>query len=280
MTRERFAPSPTGLLHLGHAYSALCAYNAARNSDGDFLLRIEDIDTERSKPAFETAIYEDLHWLGLDWETPVLHQSNRMEAYRAALARLANRDLTYSCSCNRSDIKLALSAMQEDVTFGPDGPVYPGTCRNGPVQGGPQAIRLNMNAALTALNIDAVHYSRSDGQLITTSAEKLITTFGDIVLARKDIGTSYHLSVVVDDAFQGITHVTRGADMESATPVHRVLQLLLGLPAPIYRHHDLIRDQNGKRLAKRFDAMAIRTYRQQGLSPDDVKAFLPPMPLV
>ncbi|MBL4749231.1 MAG: tRNA glutamyl-Q(34) synthetase GluQRS [Amylibacter sp.] len=274
MTIERFAPSPTGLLHLGHAYSALLAWDAS----GRFLLRIEDIDRPRCKPEFEQAIYDDLAWLGLSWPTPVMRQSDRQPAYNAALKKLINLDLCYPCNCTRKDITQAMSAPQEDVTYGPDGPIYPGTCQGRSMDEHTEtdAIRLNMRKAIAEISRTLI-YDEIGGktpETIQISPEKLLSKVGDIVLARKDIGTSYHLSVVVDDADQGITHVTRGRDLISATPVHRLLQELLGLPTPIYRHHRLIRDENGKRLAKRYDAMAIRKYRDNGASPQDIREMV------
>ncbi|MEM7441363.1 MAG: tRNA glutamyl-Q(34) synthetase GluQRS [Pseudomonadota bacterium] len=274
MIRERFAPSPTGYLHLGHAFSALTAFEAA--AGGQFLLRIEDIDGPRSKPEFEKAIFEDLAWLGLHWETPVMRQSDRMADYQNALAQLVEMDLCYPCSCTRKDIEAALSAPQEGAGMGPDGVIYPGTCRHRSMasfQAG-DAVRLDMEKAtqhvgsLQYVEIgDATARHRIEGR-------DMVAGIGDIVLARKDIGTSYHLAVVVDDAAQQISHVTRGADMATATPIHVLLQQLLELPAPIYRHHRLIRDENGKRLAKRHDALAIRSLRDQGLGVSDIRAMV------
>lgn len=263
---ERFAPSPTGYLHLGHAFSALTAWERAKG--GQFLLRLEDIDTARSREEYTQAIFKDLHWLGLDWPTPVLRQSTRLPAYRTALQRLTDMGLTYACTCTRRDITQALGAPQEGVALGPDGVVYPGTCR-GKNRQGAAAIRLDMASAVT----QDVTYFEGNTRLTTSRAE-MIEGIGDIVLARKDIGTSYHLSVVVDDAFQGVTHVTRGLDLQSATPIHRLLQMLLGLPEPVYHHHRLIRDENGKRLAKRDDARALRKYRAAGASPQDIRKMV------
>ena len=277
MIRERFAPSPSGYLHLGHAYSALCAYRHARNAAGDFLLRIEDIDQTRCKPAFEQAIYEDLDWLGLSWAQPVMRQSDRMAAYRLALGHLRGRSLIYACTCQRSDIRHALSAQQEGETHGSDGLIYPGTCRDkGMDETHSTALRLNIAAALPFLpaQISYREIGAARAQSITYDRDHLPKLMGDVVLARKDIGTSYHLSVCVDDAAQGITHITRGQDMRDATLIHRVLQILLDLPEPIYRHHRLIRDETGKRLAKRDDARAIRTYRKNGYEPSHIWQLL------
>lgn len=272
--KTRFAPSPTGPLHLGHAYSALLAYRQAKAEGGAFLLRIEDIDQSRSRPQWEAQIYDDLQWLGLDWDTPVMRQSDRTPAYQSALQRLTDMGLTYPCTCRRADIEAAAGAPQEGVPqFGPDGRIYPGTCRD-KEQDGTQtdvAIRLNLSKALTQL-----------GELTYTEVEPLhsgthkinknnmLSSVGDVILQRKGMGSSYHLSVVVDDADQGITQVTRGADLWEATEIHVVLQKLLGLSTPKYFHHDLIRDENGKRLAKRDDARAIATYRAEGAQPQDI----------
>ncbi len=276
MRRDRFAPSPTGLLHLGHAFSALTAWDNCIANQGTFLLRIEDIDQPRCRPEFEKAIYDDLHWLGIEWPAPVLRQSERMSAYTQALQALADLGVTYPCSCNRSDIKQALGARQEgdETASGPDGPVYPGTCKSkGATAGRPTATRLDMTKAVALLNNNPRQF-RNNGTRVKTSPTALINEIGDIVLARKDIGTSYHLSVTVDDAFQAITHVTRGQDMLSATPIHVLLQSLLGLPTPDYLHHRLIRDTDGKRLAKRHDAMSIQSYRAKGASPADIRAMV------
>ncbi|KEJ94790.1 glutamyl-Q tRNA(Asp) synthetase [Pseudosulfitobacter pseudonitzschiae] len=275
----RFAPSPTGPLHLGHAYSAMLAHDMAQAQGGRFLLRIEDIDTSRARPAFEAQIYDDLAWLGLTWETPVLRQSDNMSFYRQAIEKLWKSGLIYPCTCNRRDIQAALSAPQEGaILTGPDGPIYPGTCRHVPTPDMPipdtAALRLNMVRVRPML--DDLRYTETgtDAGMIDFSAEDLTQTLGDIVLARRDMGTSYHLSVVLDDAAQGITHVVRGADLAEATRIHVVLQRLLGLPTPVYHHHRLIRDDAGKRLAKRDDARAIAKYRADGATPGDIRAMV------
>jgi glutamyl-Q tRNA(Asp) synthetase len=255
-------------LHLGHAFAALVA---AERGDR-FLLRIEDIDTARCTLAWEAAIFDDLAWLGLDWEMPVMRQSARLPAYRAALDQLRDMGLTYACRCTRGDIRSALSAPQEGAAvIGPDGPVYPGTCRG---RQGDGALRLHMAAAMARVGpvtfLETGHHTGAH----TFDTAQMCYTIGDIVLARRDIGTSYHLSVVVDDAAQGITEVTRGEDLFSATPVHVVLQRLLGLPMPAYHHHRLIRDEAGKRLAKRDDARALATYRAAGATPADIRRMV------
>ena len=277
----RFAPSPTGPLHLGHAFSALTAFDRARAAGGRFLLRIEDIDTARCKPEWEARIFDDLGWLGLAWPTPVMRQSDRLPAYRAAVDRLAAMGLVYPCRCRRGDIRAALSAPQEgaDPAIGPDGPVYPGTCRGRTMAGaGPEdALRLNMSLALQSAGMNDISFVETAPEPpgpATMSAVAMLTGIGDVVLARRDIGTSYHVAVVVDDAAQGITEVVRGADLFAATFIHVLLQRLLGLPVPGYHHHRLIRDAAGKRLAKRDDARAIARYRAEGATPADIRAMV------
>lgn len=276
----RFAPSPTGWLHLGHAFSALTAQARAAAAGGCFLLRIEDIDRTRCRAEFEAAIFEDLAWLGLDWPAPVLRQSDRLPAYAEALERLAALGLIYPCRCTRADIRAALAAPQEGA--GPDGPVYPGTCRGRPWhdRGPGDALRLDMARAVAHLGgARAVarltwHDSGEAAGGHPLDAAALVADTGDVVLARRDIGTSYHLAVVVDDAAQGITEVVRGADLLPATPLHRLLIALLGLPVPGWHHHRLIRDAQGRRLAKRDDARALRTLRAEGATPADVRHML------
>jgi len=269
----RFAPSPTGPLHLGHAFAALSAADLA--GPGQFLLRIEDIDRPRCRLEHEAGIHTDLRWLGLTWPEPVMRQSDRLPAYSTALAQLRALGVTYACTCTRADIRAATSAPQEGAQNGPEGPVYPGTCRHAhhPTQGA--AIRLHMARALDLvgapdfLETGPLHLGHH-----RTSAAQMLDTIGDVVLARRDIGTSYHLAVVVDDAAQGITLVTRGADLFSATPLQRLLQRLLNLPEPLYHHHRLIRDDTGKRLAKRDDARALALYRSEGTTPAQIRALL------
>ncbi len=272
MTRTRFAPSPTGRLHLGHAFSALTASDLARAKGGGFLLRIEDIDTTRSRPEFEAGIFEDLRWLGLAWPEPVLRQSEHLPRYAEALDRLSAMGLTYPCSCTRAEIRAALSAPQEGVA----GPApYPGTCRGRPMtdRRPEDAIRLNLGRALEAAG-PGLAFTET-GPLFAgehrLDPDEMRATLGDVVLGRRDIGIAYHLAVVVDDARQGITHVVRGADLWDATPLHRLLQALLGLPEPVWYHHRLIRDAFGKRLAKRDDALALATLRAEGADPEDIR---------
>ncbi|MCC6008112.1 MAG: tRNA glutamyl-Q(34) synthetase GluQRS [Rhodobacteraceae bacterium] len=278
---QRFAPSPTGPLHLGHAFSALLAFRAARAARGTFLLRIEDIDQARSRPEWEAAIFDDLAWLGLSWPRPVMRQSDRLPVYRAALDRLSALGLLYPCRCRRRDIAAALAAPQEGaqgLRAGPDGPVYPGTCRGRPMaEAGPEdALRLDMGAALAHLGparlarLAVLETGPAHGGRHPLSPAHLLEGVGDVVLARRDFGTSYHLAVVVDDAAQGVTHVTRGEDLFDASVLHLLLQALLELPHPVWHHHGLIRDAAGRRLAKRDDARALYRFRDEGASPADI----------
>jgi glutamyl-Q tRNA(Asp) synthetase len=273
----RFAPSPTGPLHLGHACSALLAADRAGAAGGRFLLRIEDIDGARSRPEYEAAIFDDLAWLGLSWPTPVLRQSERGAAYAAALASLVARGLCYPCRCTRGDIRAALAAPQEGAPTGPDGPIYPGTCRHRDMaDAGPgDAIRLDLGRALSAKVIPGfTETGPAHAGHHQPEKASLLSEIGDPVLARRGIGTAYHLAVVVDDAAQGITEVVRGEDLFEATALHVALQSLLGLPVPAYHHHRLIRDDTGKRLAKRDDARAIAKYRAEGANPQDIRRLV------
>ena len=276
--RTRFAPSPTGPLHLGHAFSALTAWGRAQAAGGTCLLRIEDIDTARCKPQWEAAIYDDLAWLGLTWPRPAWRQSDRRAAYDATLARLIALGLCYPCRCTRSEIRTALSAPQEGAApMGPDGPVYPGTCRNRPMSdAGPKdAIRLDI--ARTCDLADPVPAFAETGVRAgrhRVRRDHLTRSIGDVVLARRDIGTSYHIAVITDDAAQAITEVVRGLDLFEVTPLHVLLQTVLGLPIPAYHHHRLIRDASDRRLAKRSDAQALALYRAQGLTPADIRRLV------
>lgn len=282
---ERFAPSPTGELHLGHAFSAVLGWRAARAAGGRFLVRMEDLDPSRVRPHFSEGILADLAWLGLDWDGPVIHQSRRPAAYRAALEDLTDRGLTYACVCTRRDIAEAASAPQEGAPVGPDGPVYPGTCRGRLHRPGEQAAtRLDMRRSIAALGgpqaVAALDFTEleegPEGQTgqIGLQAEALVEGTGDVVLSRRDGTPAYHLAVVVDDAWQEVTHVTRGRDLFPATPVHRLLQALLELPVPRYRHHRLIRDAAGRRLAKRDHAHSLARLREEGWSPERVLRHL------
>ena len=272
-TVTRFAPSPTGRLHIGHAYSALFATRAC-GPDGRFLLRIEDIDRGRCRAEFEDGIYEDLAWLGLDWQRPVWRQSDHMADYAAALARLHGEGLLFPCFCTRKDLqRQALESAT--APHGPDGALYPGTCRalsdaeaeDRKAAGAPYALRLNMAEA--ARRVGPLRFrDRDRGEVAVDPAG-----CGDVVLARKDVSTSYHLAVTLDDAAQGVTLVTRGDDLLHATHVHRVLQTLLNLPPPGYHHHPLLRAPSGRRFAKRDRSGTIRALREAGLSPEEVRAM-------
>jgi glutamyl-Q tRNA(Asp) synthetase len=260
----RFAPSPTGRLHLGHAYSALLAHDFARGRDGTFLLRIEDIDAGRSRPEFVDGIIEDLLWLGLEWDGEMPYQSERLPFYAEALERLKGEGLVYPCFCTRADIAASAAAPQ-----GPDGLVYPGTCRElaRPDLARPHAWRLDL--AKAAARAGPLYWHDGD-----TEVEAEPAAFGDVVLARKDAPASYHLAVTLDDAAQGVTDVVRGRDLYASTDVHRLLQALLGLPTPAYHHHPLLADQEGNRLAKRNRAPALADLRDAGTDPAELVAAL------
>ncbi|UWQ20245.1 tRNA glutamyl-Q(34) synthetase GluQRS [Jannaschia sp. W003] len=265
--RTRFAPSPTGPLHLGHAWAAVVAAE-----HGAMQLRIEDIDRQRSKPEWEQAILDDLAWLGIGWYGPLVRQSDRMDAYAAALDRLWAAGLLFPCTCNRRDILAAASAPQEGAPLlGPDGVVYPGTCRGASREGSrPEGVALRLDARAVgnlAWHDERLGPGRMDGAAFRAG-------IGDVVVARRDFGTSYHLAVVVDDAWQGIDLVTRGEDLAEATPIHVALQGLLGLPVPRYLHHDLVRDGAGRRLAKRDDAQSLESYRAAGWTAEGLLARL------
>jgi glutamyl-Q tRNA(Asp) synthetase len=275
MIVTRFAPSPTGYLHLGHAFAAL---TAARSGER-FLLRLEDLDQARVREEFVAAIFEDLAWLGLTWDEPVLRQSQRFDAYRAALARI--EPMTYPCFCTRKEIAeeiaRAVEAPHADPASapraGPDGPVYPGTCRQLSqeerrtkiAQGAAYAIRLHVKeAAEVAGPLTFFEHGREQ------SVDPFL--FGDVVLARKDMPASYHLAVVVDDAFQEVSLVTRGEDLLPAVHIQRLLQALLGLPAPAYAHHRLILDAEGRKFSKRDRSVTLRNLREQGVTPAGLAA--------
>jgi glutamyl-Q tRNA(Asp) synthetase len=271
----RFAPSPTGELHLGHAFSALFAADRARRAQGRFLLRIEDIDATRSRETFIAGIEQDLAWLGLQWDHPVRRQSEHLEDYAAALARLDVMGLIYPCFCTRGGIAREV-ARSGEAPQGPDGPRYPGLCRgmsSGEVDdrkatGAPFALRLDMAKALAL----AGPLDWTDEAAGTIPADPGV--FGDVVLARKDTPSSYHLAVTVDDALQGVSLVTRGVDLFAATHLHRLLQALLDLPVPHWHHHRLLTAPSGKRLAKRDKATSLSQLRAGGLTADDVRAMV------
>lgn len=263
----RFAPSPTGRLHLGHAFSAIQAHDFARAQGGRFLLRIEDIDGTRSRSEHVEAILADLAWLGLTWDGEVVFQSQRLDRYRAAIEGLKARGLVYPCFCTRADIAREIEAAGS-APHGPDGPIYPGTCRSltdvdrAERMAEPHAWRLDMARALRSVILSG-ELTWNDEIAGRQHADP--ATFGDVVLARKDAPSSYHLAVTVDDAAQGVTHVVRGIDLFAATHVHRLLQAQLGLPTPVYRHHPLLTDAAGNRLAKRHDAPTLEALRHAGI---------------
>jgi glutamyl-Q tRNA(Asp) synthetase len=270
----RFAPSPTGLLHLGHAHSALFAHRAAEEAGGRFILRIEDIDSGRCRPEYEDAIREDLAWLGLGWEEPVRRQSEHMSDYVAGLAMLSHMGLVYPCFCTRAEIAAEI-ARSPAAPHGPEGPVYPGVCRGLSADdraermeaGEAHALRLDMAAAVE--NAGAlIWHDRGRGEV---AADPL--AHGDVVLARKDTPTSYHLSVTVDDHLQGVTLVTRGEDLVPATDIHVLLQRLLGFSTPAYHHHGLVTDDEGRRFAKRDKGVTLRGLREAGRTPDEVRTM-------
>jgi len=282
----RFAPSPNGRLHLGHAYSALLNAHLARAWGGRLLLRIEDIDVTRCRPEFEAAIYEDLAWLGLSWETPVRRQSEHFLEYRAAADRLQGRGLLYPCFCTRSeiagDVARREAGSRKAWPRDPDGaPLYPGACRSLSraevagriVAGEPHALRLNMTAAL-----EEAPGPHSYARVALTGAVERVGAvprrWGDAILVRKEIPTSYHLAVVLDDALQGITHVVRGRDLEAATDLHVLLQALLTLPSPAYHHHRLIQDEEGEKLSKSFSSEPLSALRERGTTSTEVRRAL------
>jgi glutamyl-Q tRNA(Asp) synthetase len=265
-TVTRFAPSPTGPLHLGHAYSALLAHDYARERGGTFLLRIEDIDPGRSRTGHVDGIIEDLIWLGLSFDGEILYQSERLPLYAAALERLREHGLVYPCFCTRSAIAAEIAASAA-APHGPDGPVYPGTCRRLPAEererrlaSEPHAWRLDTARAAAAAG--PIYWEDGD-----TEVQADPCAFGDVVLARKDAPVSYHLAVTVDDAAQGVTDVIRGRDLYASTDIHRLLQALLGFPVPHYRHHPLLTDAEGRRLAKRSGAPTLADLRAAGADP-------------
>ena len=273
----RFAPSPTGHLHVGHAYSATLAYKKAMEGAGRFLLRLEDIDQTRCRPEFEEAIFDDLSWLGLTWEEPVRKQSEHMDDYAIVLDRLFERGLIYPCFCTRKEIAAEI-ARSNSAPHGSEGPLYPGTCkalsnkeRDQKFEAGkPYALRLDMAAALKMVDVSQLFFHEMDKGTIQCNP----IAFGDAVLARKDTPTSYHLAVTLDDAFQGVNLVVRGQDLFDATHLHRLLQYLLDLPTPRYMHHGLVSDMKGRRLAKRDKAVSLQEIRKNGYSQSDVRNLI------
>ena len=279
----RFAPSPNGELHLGHALSALVGYEQAKAVGGRFLLRIEDIDVGRTRPEFVAGIFEDLRWLGVAWEEPVLYQSARMPAYRDAARRLEALGVLYRCFATRSEIEAACTGADRD----PDGaPLYPGLWRGRPERdiadalaaGRPFALRIDIaeacRVAASILGGRPLTFVEAGADGVRRPVESRPQRWGDTVIVRKDVATSYHLAVVVDDAWQGVTHVTRGRDLHAATDLHRLLQVLLGLPEPVYHHHPLILDGSGRKLAKSARDTSLRSLRERGVSADEVRRLI------
>ena len=281
----RFAPSPNGYLHLGHALSALLNFDMGRAAGGRFLLRIEDIDTARCRPEFEAAIYEDLAWLGLCWETPVRRQSEHIADYAAAIRRLEAQGLLYPSFESRAEIAQLIAAREATAPWprDPDGaPLYPGDAKNLSAHerarrmatGGPYGLRLDMEKALARAGSLTWRESGTGPERETGAITAAPQSWGDVILARKEMPTSYHLSVVVDDALQGVTHVVRGQDLFWSTSVHRLLQSLLGLPVPDYHHHRLILDDDGRKLSKSTRATGLRQLRAAGVTPADIRRIL------
>ena len=275
----RFAPSPTGYLHLGHAFSALTVWRAAREAGGKFLLRIEDIDQTRCRPEFEAAIFEDLAWLGLDWEGEVRRQSDHFANYAAALDTLIEKGVVYRCFKTRKEILDEIARAPHLSANGPEGPIYIGEPipsdeeRSLLAEGSPFAWRLSMKAALASAARPLFFREETlSGEMNEIPATPEI--FGDAIIARKDAGTSYHLASVHDDALQGVTHVIRGEDLRAAAHLHTLLQALLDLPRPVYRHHRLITDEAGRRLAKRDKALTLRAMREAGENAESVRRRL------
>jgi len=268
----RFAPSPTGYLHLGHAHSALLAWRRAREAGGRFLVRLEDIDATRCRAEFADAALADLAWLGIDWDGALRRQSAHFADYRRALDRLEGLGLVYPCFCTRAAIQAEI-ARAGSAPHGPEGPIYPGTCRGRAADerrrriaaGEAVALRLDVRRALAGIGeLDWV--DEQAGSIRANPA-----SHGDVVLARKEMPTSYHIAVTVDDALQGVTLVTRGEDLFTATHIHRLLQALLGLPVPHYHHHKLLTDASGRRYAKRDRALTLRALREAGRTPAEVR---------
>ena len=277
--RTRFAPSPTGPMHLGHAYAALVAREAADHGNGVFLLRFEDIDRSRVRPEYYNLIEEDLQWMGLEWQEEPMRQSDRLEVYSNSLTALQEQGLVYPCFCTRRAIADEISRIP-NAPHGPEGPVYPGTCRKISADERSERIALKkphswrLNSAMAAQACGKLTFRDLLHGTIPVRTESL----GDVILARRDIATSYHLAVVTDDAEQGITIVTRGEDLLSSTHIHRVLQNLLGYPEPLYLHHNLVCDDTGKRLATRDKALSLASLRASGYSCAQIGARLPPLP--
>lgn len=282
----RFAPSPNGEMHLGHAYSAVTAYGMAQQFRGRFLLRIEDIDISRSRQPYIDQIYDDLAWLGIAWEAPVRRQSEHFADYRAASERLEAMGLLYPCFASRREIGEAVARLPDGAPLDPDGvPLYPGLQRgltgaeieSRMAEGNRPAYRIDMANAMRQAELSgmgppgrALEIANFDGTGKVSVRRARPERWGDAIIVRKDVPTSYHLAVVVDDAIQGVTHVVRGMDLEAATDLHRLLQVLLDLPAPLYHHHELIKDRDGRKLSKRFRDRSLKSLREAGYGRQDI----------
>lgn len=273
----RFAPSPTGPLHLGHAYSALLAHDTARANGGLFRLRIDDLDQSRARPEWEDQIYDDLTWLGITWDGPVRRQSDHFDDYATAITALAETGALYPCRCKRRDIEAALSAPQEGAPIhGADGLIYPGTCRDRSFadRTDTDALRYDLSRITLPASLSFTESGLTHKTEHPVTLRHLQTQIGDPVIARPNMAASYNFAVVLDDTAQNVTHVIRGEDLFDATFIQRFFLHELDLPAPQYHHHRLIRDDNGKRLAKRDDARAIAKYREDGATPQDIRTML------
>jgi len=276
--RTRFAPSPTGLLHVGNAYSALHCAQWAERHDAELILRIEDIDHTRCREEYADALLEDLRWLGLRWPKPVLYQSRNLAAYRDAIDRLHAMEAIYPCFCTRKTIQQEIERMGAAPHAGEHSEFYPGTCRSL----APHHRRQRMQEGMFAWRLDMARAMQlatemNDGPLMWHDGDGLhhaVQLQHDSVIGRKDIGISYHLAVVVDDAAQGVSHIIRGEDLRDSAPLHRLLQVLLGLPDPVYIHHPLLRDMQGERLAKRIHSTTLQSLREAGVDPERLHRFL------
>ena len=279
MLKTRFAPSPTGPLHLGHAFSVLTAYSLAKKYDGRLLLRIEDIDYHRCSTRFENAIFDDLRFLNIEWDPIVVKQSDRIEVYRDSITKLQTLGLIYSCDCTRSDIANALTAPSNAMTFTNLPKVYPGTCRNQSKKASGLAKRLNIKKCFEYLGVSTITFHEESTPLGCSGKQQfqknwLLNEIGDVVISRKDISTSYHLSCVVDDEFQGITQICRGEDLFHITPLHVILQNILGFKTPAYHHHKLITDKNGIKLSKSLKSKSLKAFREDGANLFEIQRIL------
>ena len=277
MHYERFAPSPTGKLHLGHAFSSLLVYNSTKKNNGKFLLRIEDLDFQRCRREFEESIFEDLNWLGIKWDKKPIRQSQRFNLYTDVIKILWKKGVAYKCECTRKDISKAFQNFDENQSLPPD--IYPGTCRPKSINHNNFSVRLDIRKAIELIDIkDLFFFNKTEintpFEKINISPETLIRDFGDVVIARKDIKTSYHIAVVVDDSAQKISQVTRGYDLFKSTFFHVLLQKLLNIKTPKYMHHKILYDNYGKKLSKRIGSTSLETFRNSGSKKEDLFKLL------